>query len=115
MGKVRKTVKKATVRKAGERNGHINAGVIQMNIQGGELDGETIEMDASIVKLCADPLQIKHKLTVKDGYIEPTAEFAADLCEKLKSMGYRCTPTIGLTAWAKAAEYFAEVQKKTKR
>ena len=72
-----------------------------------------MEMDASVVKLCAEALERKHELPIVDGVIHPSAAFAAELADNLKSLGYECTPTVALHAWAKASEYFAELQKKT--
>ena len=98
--------------KADERNGHIRAGIIRMQIQDGPLDGKTLEMDATIVKMCAAPLQKKH-LTEVDGFYEATPEFAVALSARLIETGYESTPAIAIAAWELAAAYFEEVQKKT--
>lgn len=96
-----------------EHNGQLIDGTIEIAVQGGPHGGETIRMDATVVKLTAEALQDKHKLTVTDGIIEPTAEFALELDQKLQEMGYKSTPTIAIHAWVTASNYFAELQKKT--
>lgn len=107
----KKTTKKVTKRSrkpAAERNGHVQDGVIEVKVQGGKLDGKTLTFDPLIVKLTAEGLEAKHKLEEQDGRIIPTADFAAELADSLG-----CTPIVALHVWAKAAEYFYAVQKKT--
>lgn len=107
--------KKKTKRKANESsNGHVNAGEIEMTIIGGDLDGQTIKFDASIVKLVADACLIQHPLEVDNNRYKPTPEFAIALKDGLVRQGYEgVTPTLALNAWEKSAAFFAELQKKT--
>lgn len=113
----RKTVKRAGRKvarpKRAESNGQLVDGTISIVVRGGPHDGETLQMDATVVKLVAEKLQAKHSLPVKDGHIQPTAEFAIDLDRALQDLGYKSTPTIAVHAWIKAVEYFIELQKKT--
>lgn len=110
----RKTVKPKRARVARpESNGQLIDGTITIVVQGGPHDGETLHMDATVVKLAAEKLQAKHQLQIEDGQIEPTAEFAIDLDKSLQGFGYKSTPTIAIHAWIKAVEYFLDLQKKT--
>ncbi len=106
--------KRKTARtKQAESNGQLIDGTITIVVRGGPHDGQTLHMDATVVKLAAERLQAKHQLEIKDGEIEPTAEFAIDLDKALQGHGYKSTPTIAIHVWIKAVDYFVELQKKT--
>ena len=96
-------------------NGHstVKDAVLSIKVEGGELDGQEIEMDVMLVRLASDELARKHNLEVVDGELHATVEFVAELCERIKQIGYPCTPSVAIHAWVKVSEYFAELQKKT--
>jgi hypothetical protein len=96
-------------------NGQLEDGTITVSVKGGVLNGKTLEFDAMVVKLASEPLEAKHKMRAKGGKLFATAEFAVEFDKKLKELGYESTPTIAIRVWSRAHEYFAEVQKKTKK
>jgi len=108
------TTKKTTRRKpADSTNGELVDGTLTIAVKGGPYDGQTLEMDALVVRLAAETLVRKHGLKVKDGWIDATAAFSVDLDKALKEVGYKSTPTIAIRAWEIACRLFAELQKKT--
>ena len=103
-----------TVRKDPSRNGAVvNDGTIAVTVKGGPYDGQTIEMDITLVKLAAEEMERKHDLPTVDGMTQATTGFAKDLSAELVELGYNCTPAIALHAWVKVCQYFVELQKKT--
>jgi phenylacetate-coenzyme A ligase PaaK-like adenylate-forming protein len=104
------TTKKPAKRKP-RSNGHVTDGELAIQVKGGRLDGKTVKMDLTIVKLCSEPLE--KDLEVVDGFLQATPQFAMALNEALQAVGYDCTPTIAVKAWIQACEFFAEQQKKT--
>ena len=112
-----KTKKKAPRRRP-PQNGYITDGTLKIAVKGGEHDGETIEMDLMLLRLAAEESMKEHPLSEvtrdRQKMLEPTAEFAMDLTNRLKRLGYKCSPAIAVNAWLKMCDYFADVQKKTR-
>ena len=96
-----------------EANGHIQDGTISIEVQGGPFNGKTIHMDATVVKLLSERLESKHELPREDEMMVATPEFALELDAVLRGAGYDSTPTIAIHVWARACQYFADLQKKT--
>lgn len=109
--------KKATPRRrrppAPKPQATVADGTIETTVQGGPYDGKTLTFDVMMVKLASEPLQTKHKLQTLDGVMHGTPEFAMALSERLKQLGYDCTPAIAIWAWIASCDYLANAQKKT--
>lgn len=107
-----------TKTKRTSQNGYITDGSLKISVKGGDYDGETIEMDLMLLRLASEESIKEHPLREvtrnRQKMLEPTAEFAMDLTNRLKRLGYKCSPAIAVNAWLKMCDYFADVQKKTR-
>lgn len=89
---------------------------------GGIHDGEDGAFDVQIVRMASEPVEKKHKETIKDGQ-KTTVEFTLDIYEALLAIGMpivaatgqvHCTPSIAVKVWYEALRLHCEAtQKKT--
>jgi hypothetical protein len=107
------TRRKRPTTKPSSNGAVVNDGTIGISVKGGRYDGQTIEMDLTLLKLASEEMERKHDLPTVDGMTQATTGFAKDLSEALVELGYNCTPAIALRAWVEVCKYFVELQKKT--
>lgn len=73
---------------------------------------ETVhEVDLLVLKVTCEQCEDQHQLTIKDGRIQPTADFLIDLAGRLTAYGLAdCTPTLAWQAWIAATEAMASLK-----
>ena len=113
----KKTTKAKSSRNAAnaQSNGEVTAyaGIIPIVVRGGDNDGQTFDMDCTLVLTAANMLVQKHKLVLVDGTYVTTVEFIKELDVAIQELGYPSTPTIATGLWQRATEFFHDLQKKT--
>jgi hypothetical protein len=73
---------------------------------------ETVhDVDLLLLKVTCEQLEDQHQLQVKNGRIQPTADFLKDLASQLGGCGLDgCTPTLAWQAWIAATEAMATLK-----
>jgi len=90
---------------------------IKVVIDGGAMDGVTLEMDPFLVKLAAEELYEKHGMEADaQQRLHPTPGFAQDLAERIKSFTHDdMSPRIAIYLWTLASDWWSDLQKKTNK
>jgi hypothetical protein len=102
---------KATQHQQGSPDPLMSDGKVRFRVRrsGG---AETVhEVDLLVLKVTCEQCEDQHQLTIKDGRIQPTADFLIDLAGRLTAYGLAdCTPTLAWQAWIAATEAMASLK-----